>query len=483
MSTHGSCNHDFKKGDEIEVLRKTDDGDVPVWFPATAMNSPSPEGTLHVKFTTLYMERYSKDGRRKRKKIRDYVNVIDGVRRPVTQAEPHRSFAVGEEVETFHENGWRRGEVKEVLENSMYKVVIGGAVEVVVEKSRVRVYRDRSSFPSTLDPPQEKSSHLVLQSNKRTKLRIVCKSRSLRPDPFPNGTPVEVRSYEEGYQGSWYAAMVVGSIDETKILVQYETLKTDDEMQPLVEMADASNVRPLPPTIHRMDRFKMHEEVDAWYNDGWWVGHVSKILGGLKYAVYFWITNEEYEFLHSELRPHQELINEKWVASFLRPKLLEKPPRPEKVKLQTGGGRTLMVGLLRGLKVEIAHGENGFLTTWYPAVILGPVNKGKYLVEYRTLKTTDNNGLLKEEVDVMSMRPCPPIIQSPNQFQVNDRVDAWDFNGWQTGQVFKTMKEFKYAVYFWATKSVVEYRHDYLRLHQDFIDGESRRKGRWMLFM
>lgn len=85
--------------------------------------------------------------------------------------------------------------------------------------------------------------------------------------------------------------MVVGSIDETKILVQYETLKTDDEMQPLVEMADASNVRPLPPTIHRMDRFKMHEEVDAWYNDGWWVGHVSKILGGL--------------------------INEKWVASFL----------------------------------------------------------------------------------------------------------------------------------------------------------------------
>lgn len=154
MSTHGSCNHDFKKGDEIEVLRKTDDGDVPVWFPATAMNSPSPEGTLHVKFTTLYMERYSKDGRRKRKKIRDYVNVIDGVRRPVTQAEPHRSFAVGEEVETFHENGWRRGEVKEVLENSMYKVVIGGAVEVVVEKSRVRVYRDRSSFPSTLDPPQ-----------------------------------------------------------------------------------------------------------------------------------------------------------------------------------------------------------------------------------------------------------------------------------------------------------------------------------------
>ncbi|KAI3506000.1 hypothetical protein L1887_28353 [Cichorium endivia] len=470
MSAHGSsfsCNHDFRKGDEIEVLRNTDDGSLPVWFPATVIDSPSPDGTLHVKFTTLYMERYSKKGKRKRKKIKDYVDVADGVTRPVPHGEPHRCFVVGEEVEVFHGNGWRRGEVTDVSENSMYSVVIGGAVEVMVEKSRVRVYPDGSSFPSTLDPQQQ--SQLVLPSRKRTKLRIVCKSRTLRTDPFPIGTPVEVRSFEEGYQGSWYAAMVVGSVDEGKILVQYETLTTDDEVQPLVEMADASNVRPVPPKIHRIDCYKMLEEVDAWYNDGWWVGLVSKVVNGSKYFVYFWITNEEFEFQHSELRPHQEFINEKWVASFLRPKLAEKP-RLEKIKLRTGG-RTLMVGFLRGLKVEIAHGEKGFLTTWYPAVILGPVSNGKYLVEYRTLKTSFGRELLKEEVDVLCIRPCPPIIQKPDQFQPHDRVDAWDFNGWQTGQIFKTVKESKYAVFFWATKCVVEYRHDYLRPHQDFIDG------------
>ncbi|KAL4579226.1 hypothetical protein LXL04_015364 [Taraxacum kok-saghyz] len=470
MSTHGSsysCNNAFRKGDAVEVLRNADDGDVPVWFPATVMDSPSSEGTLHVKFTTLYMERYDKDGRKKRKKIRDYVHITDKVRRPDLQAEPHRCFVVGEEVETFHENEWRRGKVKQVLENSMYKVVIGGAVEVAVEKSRVRVYPDGSSFP--VAPQQEESSRQVLPSQKRAKLRIICKSRTSTTDPFPYGTPVEVRSYEEGYQGSWYTAIVVKSLDETKIMVQYETLKTDDEMQPLVETADVSNTRPLPPKLHQMDRYKMLEEVDAWYNDGWWVGHVSKILTRFKYSVYFWITNEEFEFQHSELRPHQEFINDKWVASFLRPKISK--PRLEKIKLQTGG-RTLLVGLLRGLKVEIAHGEKGFLTTWYPGVIIGPVNKkSKYLVEYRTLTTSNGRELLKEAVDVLSIRPCPPLIQTPLQFQLNDRVDAWDCYGWQTGQIYKTMKDFKYMVYFWSTQTEVEYRHDLLRLHQDFING------------
>lgn len=128
---------------------------------------------------------------------------------------------------------------------------------------------------------------------------------------------MEVRSNEEGYHGSWFAATVIESVDQEKVLVQYDTLKTDDEMQPLVEMAFASNIRPFPPIINRIDRFKMLEEVDAWFNDGWWVGHVSKVLTGLKYVVYFWTTNEELEFQHYKLRSHQELINRKWVASFL----------------------------------------------------------------------------------------------------------------------------------------------------------------------
>lgn len=139
MSTPTTFHH-FKKGDEIEVLKNDD---IPAWFPATIINSPSPTGTLHVKFNTLFNEKDSKDGTRKRKKIRKYIDVNDGVTRPVPSPELHRWFAVGEEVEVFHENGWRKGEVKDVLEDSKYTVVIGGGtVEVVVENWRVRAFRN-----------------------------------------------------------------------------------------------------------------------------------------------------------------------------------------------------------------------------------------------------------------------------------------------------------------------------------------------------
>lgn len=127
---------------------------------------------------------------------------------------------------------------------------------------------------------------------------------------------MEVKSDEEGYQGSWFTAEIVGSIGTDKFLVEYQTLKTDDESQPLIERAEASYIRPCPPEIQRVDRFRLLEEVDAWYNDGWWVGLICGVLGDLKYSVYFWTTNEELEFQHFKLRPHQEWIDGKWIVSF-----------------------------------------------------------------------------------------------------------------------------------------------------------------------
>ncbi|XP_076931176.1 protein AGENET DOMAIN (AGD)-CONTAINING P1-like [Bidens hawaiensis] len=234
-------------------------------------------------------------------------------------------------------------------------------------------------------------------------------------------------------------------------------------------MVHDSTIRPIPSISVRDHRFNMLEEVDAWYHDGWWLGVVNKVLAKFKYVVYFWTTNEEIEFHHLNLRSHQEFINEKWVSSFLRPKMAANA-RLEKMKLQTAGN-TLTVDYLSGLNVEIAYGAGRYLSTWYPAVILRPVSNRKYLVEYRTLKSNDGPELVEEEVDVLSIRPSPPIIQRAQQFKPSDTVDAWDVNGWRIGQIHTTMKDFKYEVYFWATNSVVEFQHAYLRPHQDFIDG------------
>ncbi|KAJ1414329.1 Agenet-like domain [Sesbania bispinosa] len=132
---------------------------------------------------------------------------------------------------------------------------------------------------------------------------------------FCKGADIEVRSDEEGYQGSWYAAIVVDYLQNGKYLVEYLTLKTDDLTEQLKEEADASDIRPYPPDISQDYRFALHEWVDAWYNDGWWVGQVSSVLRNFKYMVYFWPTKEELEFEHYNLRPHQEWIDGRWVGA------------------------------------------------------------------------------------------------------------------------------------------------------------------------
>lgn len=153
-----------------------------------------------------------------------------------------------------------------------------------------------------------------LKSNK-VNLKRKHSQRSSEPT-FRAGMMVEVKSDEQGYQGSWYTATIVCSLSSDKVLVEYQTLKTDDESKLLREEAFASYIRPCPPKIVRVDRYKMLEEVDAWYNDGWWVGLISKVLDGLKYAVYFWTTNEELIFEHFSLRPHQEWNGGKWIVAF-----------------------------------------------------------------------------------------------------------------------------------------------------------------------
>jgi hypothetical protein len=132
---------------------------------------------------------------------------------------------------------------------------------------------------------------------------------------FNLGTKVEVRSDEEGFRGSWYTAIILELIGNDKFFVEYQTLKTEDETELLKEEADVSDIRPCPPDIEHLYRFAVLEKVDVWYNEGWWVGHVSKVLDDLRYRVYFETTNEVMEFEHSDLRPHQEWIDGNWVAA------------------------------------------------------------------------------------------------------------------------------------------------------------------------
>ena len=134
-------------------------------------------------------------------------------------------------------------------------------------------------------------------------------------EKFEKGTLVEVSSDEDGFEGAWFAATIVEHFGKDKFLIQYQSLRTDDDENFLREEIETPYIRPCPPETVVDGRFKLLEEVDCLYNDGWWVGVISEVLSESKYRVYFKDTKEEMEFHHSEVRPHQEWIDGKWAVA------------------------------------------------------------------------------------------------------------------------------------------------------------------------
>lgn len=102
------------------------------------------------------------------------------------------------------------------------------------------------------------SSELEMKSKEReVKIRKIKYCETMPEAIFSNGTLVEIKSDEEGYQGSWYTAVIVSSMGKDEYLVEYQTLKTEDETALIKEKADALYMRPCPPVIQRLDRFKL----------------------------------------------------------------------------------------------------------------------------------------------------------------------------------------------------------------------------------
>ncbi|GAB4859690.1 hypothetical protein Ancab_011169 [Ancistrocladus abbreviatus] len=133
---------------------------------------------------------------------------------------------------------------------------------------------------------------------------------------FKRGELVEICGKDEGFEGSYYPATIISKVSTNSFIVQYNTLLKDDESAPLREIIYATEIRPTPPDVD-VTEFKVADQVEAWANDGWWLGKVKDRYGrgraNLDYCVYFENSREEAWFHASELRVHQEWVNGKWV--------------------------------------------------------------------------------------------------------------------------------------------------------------------------
>ncbi|KAL4592933.1 hypothetical protein LXL04_005940 [Taraxacum kok-saghyz] len=133
---------------------------------------------------------------------------------------------------------------------------------------------------------------------------------------FSKGASVEVSSDEDGLQGAWFAATVIEQVSSGNFSIQYKSLRNDEDTEFLTEVVDSKHIRPHPGD-EVVDHFRVLEEVDALYNDAWWVGVISKVVGKKKYEVYFRDTDDEMVFKQSDLRRHKEWIDGNWVSCNL----------------------------------------------------------------------------------------------------------------------------------------------------------------------
>ncbi|KAL5700780.1 hypothetical protein ACHQM5_026188 [Ranunculus cassubicifolius] len=131
---------------------------------------------------------------------------------------------------------------------------------------------------------------------------------------FTKGMEVEVFSDDKDLRGVLFVATVRSvSVKKKKVLIEYQTLMADEiGSKPLREFVNVVQIRPIPPL--EVDRvFQFSDEVDAYHNDGWWEGVVTRVLDKDRYLVYFRSGKEEIEFGRSELRIHREWVRGVWV--------------------------------------------------------------------------------------------------------------------------------------------------------------------------
>ncbi|XP_050372292.1 protein AGENET DOMAIN (AGD)-CONTAINING P1-like [Argentina anserina] len=352
----------FNKGDQVEVTTSPHNFSTGPYYPATVLR-PVIKDKAHIFIQYQTIAPHDGGAPKPLKEIVAAANV-----RPTPPRELHRPFKAGDDVDALRAGRWYRGTVREILESSKYLVVLDGQAvkEFECESFDLRVHREWDDG-SWVPPPVEDELELQIKSPgvvkcRKIKIKIRDKkegmgasfesgtmeddqddqkfeSKQFNPEEqkssgvvkcrkirfklkankktarklYANGTLVEVSSDEEGYKDAWYTARIVGYIGKDKFLVEYVSLVTEDGTQLLREEALASYIRPCPPPLPPVIQFKRFQKVDAWYNDGWWEGSISKVLTGSKYIVYFSSTFEEIEFKHSNLRLHQDWFNGHWV--------------------------------------------------------------------------------------------------------------------------------------------------------------------------
>ncbi|KAK9079902.1 hypothetical protein SSX86_001576 [Deinandra increscens subsp. villosa] len=283
---------------------------------------------------------------------------------------------------------------------------------------------------------------------------------------FKIGAEVEISSNDNGFRGAWYSGTILKSTTKNNkqmIQVEYKTLMANESgTKHLRETLNVVQLRPPPPREKRDRDFKFSEEVDAYYNDGWWEGVITDVLPGNRYSVFFRAAREQLEFSGSELRLHREWFHGNWV-----PPLEQEAEASISIELNICDNKEF----IKGATVEVCSDEDGFYGAWFTATILEQLSTGSFKVQYQSLRNDDDTAFITEIVDTNHIRPCPPK-ETIDRFRLFEEVDAMHNDGWWVGVIFKVSSRQRYEVFFRGTNEEIVFKQSDLRRHLEWINGK-----------
>ncbi|GMH12622.1 hypothetical protein Nepgr_014463 [Nepenthes gracilis] len=124
----------------------------------------------------------------------------------------------------------------------------------------------------------------------------------------------------------------------------------------------------------------------------------------------------------------------------------------------------------RGDLVEISSKEEGFLGSYYLAVVISQLETELFIVQYGTLLSDDEFSPLREIIPASSMRPTPPEVEVSG-FDLMDEVEARANDGWWIGKVTRKFRRAKrYNVYFENSGEEIAYHLSELRFAGELIE-------------
>ncbi|KAH7537733.1 hypothetical protein FEM48_Zijuj03G0124200 [Ziziphus jujuba var. spinosa] len=283
------------------------------------------------------------------------------------------------------------------------------------------------------------------------------------------GSKVEIFSQEDGFQNSWFPAVILrppyshtsqekkkkkkkrkrSSASDSKAFIQYENFLTVRTHKLLTGYVDVSSIRPLPPPEAPQQVIELNDVVDALHRDVWWTGVVINVVGN-KYYVKFKFPPDILELDRSQIRLHLDWVKGVW-------------SRPEKQETTTGSSL-----FSPGEAIEVNLDNELPCNVWSSAIFLGEVCPNYFLVQTKNSKIGED-GLHKITVELHQIRPHPPQVEV--KFGLFEKVDAFDGLCWWVGVIAKVLIDGRYTVTSMRAKEVKEYDGSELRPHLEWVEG------------